>query len=167
MYRLTVLNATVVFLSLLFCSCGSLHISQVEVDKEFYISYPKLRNRINNLSSHVESNSFREVMRYYRFEVEPSTADIFLSEQGFIEIDQLRPGKDVRTDKLATIHLIQCNERFISLLGNKNLYQSWWDVNLLDKPYCYLVPPDHPHRQKRAIYDVKRKVLYLHVYYAG
>jgi hypothetical protein len=167
MYRLAALNGIIVLLSLLFCSCGSLHVSQVEAEKDFYVSYPELRNRINNLSSHVESNSFREVMRYYRFEVEPSTAEKFLSEQNFIKIDQLHSGKDVRTDKLATIHLIQCNERFINLLGNKNLYQSWWDVRLLDQPSCYLIPPDHPHRQKRAIYDAKRKILYLHTYYAG
>jgi hypothetical protein len=146
-------------LAVLLCNaCSSQQVVR-NFTENFYESYPDLRSKTKSLSAHVESSAFREVIRYYRLEIEPQDAESFLFQEGYIKIQQLPVATDER--------VIYCDGKFIKMKGENQSYRKWWDVKSSEYISCYTFSPDHPLREKRAIYDRQRKVLYLHSYFAG
>jgi hypothetical protein len=164
MHRQPVFTLLAVLGVFLFSACANKSVISSEAESIFYENDPSLKNRIRNLSSYAESTSWREVIRYHRFEIEPGFFMDFIGKHEFVNVSSLRPGKDVRSDPLAVLQAIPCDTQFVALRGDKKSYQSWWDTSTsrLDDITCYIVPPDRPHRQERLIYDKERGVAYLH-----
>jgi hypothetical protein len=141
-------------------------IGPTEAEQDFYESYPDLKNKIHNLSTYVQHNPFREGMRYYRFQIEPHAAEKFLNAKRFVNLSSFKSKRE-RRDKLIFDSEIKCDHQFIDLVGNFYLYQLWWNPRFSSDTTCYLVLPNHPHNQRKAIYDKQSKTLFLHFYFAG
>jgi hypothetical protein len=148
----------------LFTLNSCLYINQADLEEYLYDEYPGLKTKVTRFEAHGESYGWREGFRYYRLEVGQEDAMEVLKKYGFVPIEVLSTSKSFRDSKLAIIEPIFCDRDFIQ--QRSLFYPIWWDMKNQDNA-CYLVPPVHPHREKRAVYDKKRRILYLHFYFAG
>jgi hypothetical protein len=156
------LTQSLLLTPLLISSCSSEYMSREKAEQEFYGWHPNTIHKIKNLSAYVESTPFREVIRYYRFNINQEDAEKFLAKENFVNINLLRVDRSSNFDKLTILAPIKCDFDFIELVGSDMSYRKWWDIKKSSEQTCYLIPPDSPRRQTRAVYDNKREILYLY-----
>ncbi|MFM2432940.1 MAG: hypothetical protein RLZZ511_4154 [Cyanobacteriota bacterium] len=145
---------------LLFLSSCSYQLDKPSSEDDFYQSYSELRGKISNLNVSVEHIPVREIARYARFEIDELTAQKFLKQNRYIRLD------GVPQDSISQNPATQCNHEFIRFKGNSKRYLTWWDIKTPPEKSCYIILPDSPLKQYRAIYDRSNRVMYLYTFTA-
>jgi hypothetical protein len=137
-------------------------------EKDFYRQYPFFENKIESVLVHIESSPFREVKSYYRISVDENTASEFLRYEKYIGVNNLSESEMDREDTSGNVKIsFKCDSHFVPSSLNQQSYPQWWDIHNMNDKKCYVKRPVGILRQRKAVYDQSKRILYIYDFIDG